>query len=203
MLPTTDTGRTNLPPTNPFSSQAVTPGAIPYIHDAGEDLEELVAKFQAAGYRGQIVGPHGSGKSTLLASLLPRLRELGHHVESIALHDGERRLPHDFATTKHEPPTIVVIDGYEQLSWFARRRIHSRCRRYDWGLLAVVHESVGLPTLCAPRVSTELAAHIVKDLLQDRDFSVPAEDLEDLLGKHAGNLRDVLFDLYDRYERVR
>lgn len=211
-----------LPRTNPFSSNAVRPGAIPYLFTGaqpGEDnLAGLVARFEAAHLRGQIVGPHGNGKSTLLAALLPCLTDLGYPVHAIALHDGQRQLPADFlqeaflqATSlqasflraEGEQRTIIVIDGYEQLSWLQRWRLKRLCNRNDSGLLVVTHNDVGLPTLCTPKVTPTLTKRIIDGILTDREYSVDEQEVADLLAQHGGNLRDVLFDLYDRYEQVR
>ena len=201
------TAALELPPTNPFSSHAVTPGAIPFICVEGQSLDQLVEDFLATGEQGQIVGPHGSGKSTLLAAFLPRLRDLGYHVESIALHDGQRRLPVDFPAPNlngsNKARTVIVVDGYEQLGRLERWRLRRRCQRQAWGLLVVVHASVGLPTICELNISNELANRVVSGLLDEREFTANEPLIAELLRRHRGNLRDVLFDLYDRYERVR
>ena len=54
---------------NPFSSERVKPGALPYLLPAGHSLASLLDQLLASRGLGQIVGPHGAGKSTLLASL--------------------------------------------------------------------------------------------------------------------------------------
>ncbi|REK49102.1 MAG: hypothetical protein DWQ46_00935 [Planctomycetota bacterium] len=210
-------------PTNPFSSRAVRPGAMPFLCEAGADeprqqiaLDELVDRLARSGNRGQIVGPHGSGKSTLLAALVPRLAERGQEVRAIALHDGQRRLPADFLKPVGEFATVgglepdggathvlLVVDGYEQLAWRARWRLGRCCRRRGWGLLITAHRDMGLPAIWQTEVSLPLARRLVDRLLAHRSFGVDDAELAHLLTLHRGNMRSVLFDLYDRYERLR
>ncbi len=198
------TAQHSSPPVNPFSSQAVRPGAIPFL-SAGcleADLDELVSRLHQNRGWGQIVGPHGSGKSTLLAALVPELEVASYHIQAVALRDGQRRLPGhfpDFSLAK----SVVIVDGYEQLGRLARWRLKKACRRHDHGLLVTSHAPVGLPTLLETRVTVAVAKSIVERLLTDRDFSVDDAEIANLLEKHGGNLRDVLFDLYDRYEQAR
>ena len=176
---------------NPFSTRHVRPGAIPFRFPDGLDAAGLTDRLEANGWRGQIVGPHGSGKSTLLAALLPELRRRL-AVVRVELHDRERRLPAETWATGEG--TLLVIDGYEQLGWWTRRRVRKHCRR----LLVTTHRGQGLPDLYRTAVMVELAGAIVRGLLAEE---VP--DLARRLGHHRGNLREVLFELYDRYESGR
>ena len=109
---------------NPFATRHVRPGAIPYCFPPGIDAARLVERLAAAGWRGQIVGPHGSGKSTLLATLLPAIEGRGRHPRLIALHDGQRRLPERLERMPTlDEPTVIVVDGYEQLGLWWRWRL--------------------------------------------------------------------------------
>ena len=176
---------------NPFCTRHVRPGAIPFRFPEGLDATALVDRLEANGWRGQIVGPHGSGKSTLLEALLPELRRR-RAVVRVELHDCERRLPAE-AWAAGEG-TLLVIDGYEQLGWWTRWRV----RRHWRALLVATHRGQGLPDLYRTGVTAELAGAIVRELHEDE---VP--DLGRMLASHRGNLREVLFELYDRYEAMR
>lgn len=185
---------------NPFSTCHVRPGAIPFAFPAGLDARKLADRLEARGWRGQVVGPHGSGKSTLLAALLPELRRR-RTVVVVELHEHERHLPATVWSPR-EGPTLLVIDGYEQLGWWSRRRVQNHCRRQGWGLLVTAHRELGLPELYRTGVTPELAAVIVDGLRGDeRPLDTP--DLGRRLAHHRGNLREVLFELYDRYEAGR
>jgi hypothetical protein len=176
---------------NPFSTRHTRPGAIPFRFPEGLDAAGLTDRLEANGWRGQIVGPHGSGKSTLLEALLPELSRR-RSVIRVELHGDARRLPAEVWDAGDG--TLVVIDSYEQLDWWTRRRVRKRCR----GLLVTAHRRSGLPDLYRTGVTAELAAAIVRGLLADE---IP--DLARRLAFHRGNLREVLFELYDRYEASR
>jgi energy-coupling factor transporter ATP-binding protein EcfA2 len=183
---------------NPFSTRFIRPGAIPFIFLGGESAEALVDRFRDHNWWGQIIGPHGSGKSTLVATLAPLLEAAGRQVMSITIRQGEHRLsPFDrdaFAST-----TQLVIDGYEQLSWWSRRRVKSLCRRRGAGLLVTAHADVGFPTLYQMQPNEELACAVVTRLL-DGDSHIDREDVGRSYAAASGNLRETLFKLYDLYQ---
>lgn len=185
---------------NPFCARRLRPGAVPYVFPSGVGLAEVLARLEQAGWRGQIVGPHGSGKSTLLESLIPAIEAAGRPVVRFTLHDGQRRLPADFVRRALPSGTVVVIDGYEQLSWWQRFRVQRRCRAENLGLLVTSHRSCGLPLIYAPRVDLELACRVVSHLLAGHPKRVTHHDVAARLAAHRGNLRETLFDLYDLYE---
>jgi ABC-type cobalamin/Fe3+-siderophores transport system ATPase subunit len=161
----------------------------------------LLSRLGRQGWWGQIVGPHGSGKSTLLAALLPELHRR-RTVVLVELHEHQRQLP---ATVWRllVGPTLLVVDGCEQLAWWTRWRLLARCRRQGVGLLVTAHRDVGLPDLYRTQVKPELARDIVADLLTDEQQARMASvDLGYELARHQGNLRETLFALYDHYERI-
>ncbi len=188
---------------NPFSTRYVRPGAAKFLFPPGEDAGTLVERLERSAWRGQIVGPHGSGKSSLVAALLTELKSRGRRPLLIALHDGERHLPIQTGQLSwREPNTIVIVDGYEQLSWWSRCRLRWLCQGRGWGLLATAHRSVGLPLLAHTSASTELAQQIVEQLLP-ADSLIGRIDIAQRFAAHGGNLREMLFDLYDLYESRR
>jgi ABC-type molybdenum transport system ATPase subunit/photorepair protein PhrA len=152
------------------------------------------------GHRGQIIGPHGSGKSTLLADLTPRLEAEGWRIERIDLHDGQRRLPVDLRRLPECERRIIVVDGYEQLSFWSRLLLKRRCRRECWGLVATAHRSVGLPTLFETRASLETAIRVVESVLQESQTAISREEIAERYHHSGENIREMLFELYDLVE---
>jgi hypothetical protein len=188
---------------NPFATCWTRPGAIAFQFTDGESMESLVARLLAAGGWGEIVGPHGSGKSTLLAALKLELAAAGWDVAAIALRDGQRHLPRRWIRTalSTERP-LIVIDGYEQLSWPGRTFAKWRCRRAAAGLLVTSHASTGLPTLYRTSVDAALAQSLVSTLTAERDSPITAADVAASHACHGSNLRELFFALYDRHETL-
>jgi hypothetical protein len=196
---------------NPFSTRFIRPGVIPFLFPPGLDAPGLVRALAVRGWRGAILGPHGSGKSTLLAALLPALREAGKEPVLVALHDGQRALPpeawRDLRRRTGPRSRIAVIDGYEQLSCWQRWRLRRLCRHRGHGLLVTAHTPVGLPVLLRLCVTPQTAGRVVAQLLTAvPEAAAPRPGTAELaarLGRQSGNLREVLFQLYDDYERRR
>lgn len=186
-------------PENPFSSRCIRPGAIAFLFPAGLDVGTLLDRLRVAGWRGEIVGPHGSGKSTLLAALRAALTQAGRTTFLIQLHDGERRLPVEQLAAAGEGD-LLLVDGFEQLGLFARCRLARLCRRRKLGLVVTSHRPTGMPTLYRTSVDLTLARRLVEHLLGDRRDLVSAAEIAQSLACRRGDLREVLFDLYDLYE---
>ncbi len=193
---------------NPFSASRVRPGALAYQFSPGESAAGILVRLAECGGRGAIVGPHGSGKSTLLAALVEQLESDGRPYLLVTLHDGERHLPLGrFDWEKLPPAGLLIVDGYEQLGFWARRKLNRLCNSRGWGLLVTAHQSVGLPLVAQAAATPELAQAIVERLLAAGEFHAPTpitpQDVQDRFAARAGNLREVLFDLYDLYESRR
>lgn len=186
-------------PENPFSSRFVRPGAIEFLFPAGITAASLVDAFLAGNRCGQIVGPHGSGKSTLLAALERELARREISIAHVELHDGERRLP-NFA-----PPSnggVLVVDGYEQLGWWARRKLRRLRSAHRLGLLVTTHRSAGFATLYETTTTPQLAEQLTGRLLAEQPGLSPAE-IREAYEQARGNLRELFFRLYDLYESRR
>jgi hypothetical protein len=187
--------------TNPFSTRYVRPGAVPFLFAKGQSAVELVRRLEALGWRAQIVGPHGAGKSTLVRSLLEPLARAQRAPYVVSLHDGQRRMPVDFmAGACAASAGAIVVDGYEQLSRWSRLRLHRTCRRHGWALVVTSHRDVGLPTLVELAPRAEVAHAIVERLLGDQAHLIPRDVVRETLAAAGGNVREMLFALYDRYE---
>jgi hypothetical protein len=189
---------------NPFCTRHIRPGAIPFLFAAGHDAETLIERLRQNGWWGEIVGPHGSGKSALLATLIPLIELAERHAVLVELHDGQRRVPLNLdRECRTCVSTVVIVDGYEQLSRWNRWLLKRLCRRRGWGLLVTSHVSVGLPCLYQTATSTELAEKIVTKLLAGQIAPWPSSELAECLLRYDGNLRETLFHLYDLHEEKR
>lgn len=187
---------------NPFSTRYVCPGAVPYFFHAGKSTDALLLTLQENGWWGEITGDHGTGKSSLLADLIPAMREEGRGVVHVSLHDGESRIPAtDPSRSEWSPSTQIIVDGYEQLSWWSRTGLAKQCRRTGCGLLVTAHQSVGLPSLAhlTPTLGDVLA--VVEHLVPDSQDRPSRAEVADRFAANDGNVRETLFDLYDLHER--
>ena len=193
----------SLHPANPFSTRAVRPGAVEYQFPSDDSLAKLLARLRDNHWWGEIVGPHGSGKSTLIQTLRQALLNVGRKVHQFTLTSGERRLPaaaHDMSNW--DDKTQVVIDGFEQLGWWQRRSLKRACRGRGCGLLITAHTSFGFPPTLTATTSLGLTEQLVFALLPDHaTHHISTTEIEDAFSRHSGNVREVFFDLYDRYEQ--
>jgi hypothetical protein len=154
------------PRENPFRTERVLTLRYRFTED---DWTRFLARLRASDYRGAIVGPEGSGKTTLLEDLGRRLA----------------RLPPEERGEK-----VVLVDGFEQLSWLERRRLLQRAPR----LVVTSHGPCSLPTLLETRTSPELLRSLVHELQP----GISAQSLDRAFFRHNGNLRLVFRELYDR-----
>ena len=190
---------------NPFCTRCIRPGAVEYCFPAGESVEDLVDRLCVNHWRGQIVGPHGSGKSTLLARILPAIEQAGRQPVLFELHDGQRRMPGDWRRktelSASAAPPIIVVDGYEQLSTWNRFLLKLYCSRRHFGLLVTSHVPVGFPDIFRTYTSLEMTQQVVRQLIQNKQMTISSEIIGELFARHGGNIRELLFDLYDLFEQ--
>jgi hypothetical protein len=189
---------------NPFATCWTRPGALAFRFPEELNAEALIAQFASQNWRGVIVGPHGSGKSTLLATLRPLLSAAGQHVSTIVVRTRQRRLPRNFLRTALAPANpLIIVDGFEQLSRLSRAWLCWQCRQKGAGLLITSHAETCLPTLIRLQPDVELTAALVADLTRDRNSHVTSADIAASHARHGSNIRELLFDLYDRHEASR
>jgi energy-coupling factor transporter ATP-binding protein EcfA2 len=207
LMPSFSTIRFDVPPSrdaNPFATCWTRPGALPFHFRDGESAEQLVEKLAKRKWRGTILGPHGSGKSTLLEALKPAIVATGRHIQAISLHNGQRRLPSHFsAASASAANSVVIIDGYEQLGWVSRLQLWFRCRSADAGLLVTSHAPVRIPTLIRLAPDRELVEQLISDLCRKVSTNITPADIAASHACHGSNVREILFDLYDRHEEGR
>ena len=244
------------PPSNPFSTRFIRPGAATYRFPDGTSAESLAHQFVHQ-FNGQasIIGPHGSGKTSLLYALAPYLgvlreahlcdgdptpamspiREATHSKPRAEIFwfrlmqrseqgKGSRQLTqhHSRCNTRKlvtssplwNRESLVIIDGWEQLRWPMRGWIYWKAKRSKTQLLVTAHEKTIFPTLWEATVRIEIAQQVIQDLLVSQ--LLPSEQnnppliatfqncdlLTERLLEHRGSLREVLFTLYDDFERT-
>ncbi|MBS0210584.1 MAG: hypothetical protein JSS27_16695 [Planctomycetes bacterium] len=193
-----------LPTRNPFATRYVRPGALRYRFADGQSLGDVLAELARCQYRAAIVGPHGAGKSTLLADLQQALADQGWQVIRFELHDGQRRLPAwPEASRTADQPTIVTVDGYEQLSRWQAWRLRRITTYRGWGLLVTSHHETPLPTLLHVAPSLLVTQALAVSLQADGENLLSATDVEKAFHRHAGNVRETFFALHSLYERRR
>jgi len=165
--------------------------------------DELLSRFEAAAWRGAIVGPQGSGKTTLLEDLAPRIRQAGFAVRDLRLDTETPRFVPGFLdgfTASLGTRDVILFDGAEQLGREEWGRFERRTRAAG-GLVITCHRPGLLPTLIETSTTPELLGGLVDQILGDRAVEVrplmPA-----LFEKHRGNLREALRELYDRYAEI-
>jgi energy-coupling factor transporter ATP-binding protein EcfA2 len=163
---------------NPFATCWTRPGTLPFLFSGEQTVDRLVSQLAAQQWRGAIIGPHGSGKSTLLATLAPYLAQTDRPVH--------------------------IVDGFDQLTSLERWRLRRRCQKLRHGLVVTAHRrAASLPTLIALAPNAKLVHDLVTELTTTRPTPVTASDVAVSCARRGHNVREILFDLYDRHEQLR
>jgi len=198
---------------NPFSTRHTRPGRIIALDGYGRprDIEALLCLLAARGGRAAIRGPHGSGKTTLLEHLARRLAADGATVARVRLRswrDAPLSALRDIAVAlgailRCPAGGTVCIDSWEQLGRTGAviAKLLASLRRC--GLLVTTHRDTCLPLLAAGDTTPALLAAIVRMLPGSDNWIgavVAPADIEDAFEKSAGNIREALYELYDRFE---
>lgn len=178
----------------------------------GIGLLHLANKLEKFGFTSQITGPHGGGKSTLMLELASILQWSNHGVFYYSLHDRQRSFPRKFHeelnswlnSGSHKEKQIIFLDGFEQLSWWHRAAFRYFCQSRRLGVLLSSHSPVlGIPILYRTSTSRQTLALILDYLLEESEFPIDENRIDALFHRHRGNIRNVLFDLYDEFEQRR
>lgn len=196
-------------PLNPFVTRHL---ALPFCERAGEPPGAPARLLdQALRLRlGEIIGPEGTGKTTLLRALLAEATARRIPAALIRVPNRQRwptssvwkfcrshaRLP--------APGALLLLDSAEQLVAPARWLLRAACRAHGVALVVTGHAPLGLPSLRLTAVDDELFARLTSAILArspEAPALVSAAEAPEALRLAAGNAREALFALYDRYEQ--
>jgi hypothetical protein len=190
-------------PVNPFSTRYIRPGCVAPLDAAGRPLPIAVLATRArATPMNALVGPHGSGKSNLLAVLMAELARRGpvRGVRVLSARDVPAVVR---SIVRQGAGAVVGIDGWERLGPVGRWMIRGVARWRRCSLLVTAHHAVGVPVLVRC-TSTPVLLEQVVAALPSHGGRIEPQDLAAAFARHAGNLREALLDLYDRFEeRIR
>lgn len=187
-------------PGNPFATRYTRPGTIPPLDERGRplDLAALITRLDGLG-AAAVEAPHGHGKSTLLLALAAALDATGRPVKMVRLRGWQDACAACRAVVTAPRRTAVFIDGWEQLGFLAAP-LRTAARVLRRTLLVTSHRPTGLPVLRPCETTPDLLRAIVARL-PDRGGPVDEADIAAAFELHGGNLRESLYDLYDRVER--
>ena len=206
---------------NPFATRFVSSGRLRFIGLDEGALDQLAETLIQQNGNGQIVGPHGVGKTTLTYELENRIAECSvvntpfNFVRktigprgAIRSVDGSRMLVLDDdefpANQSASTQTVLVLDGYERLSWFQRIAVLKTCQRRRIGLLVTSHRVVwGVPKLVSLEPDIERFTSVVEALTADCEFELSSERLSQVFLENRGNVREALMSCYDEFEASR
>jgi hypothetical protein len=161
------------------------------------DWEVFLARLEAPGLRGAIVGPHGSGKTTLLLEAQSRLMERGVPVRYGFLNEETRFKARQARALMAETPreAVLFLDGAEQLDGLAWAWVRWRARRLR-GLVITIHQPGRLPTIHTTETGEVLLRGLLEQLVGE-DWTRYWPRAQAHFQRCGGNIRDVFFALYD------
>lgn len=193
---------------NPFATRFTRPGRLAAVDVDGRpiDLDAVLERLDRIGGRGAILGPHGSGKSTLLAHLREATTARGRTVRDVRLRSWRDAPAAVAAVTRVPRGGLVCLDGWECLGPVA----HWVIRTWAWlrgsRLVVTCHRVTWLPVLVRCRPSPAVLEALVRQLPGSAEWlgdSLTTADIRAAFDRHGGDLREALFDLYDRMEERR
>ncbi len=187
-------------PANPFTTRHTRPGMIPPLDPAGRplDVADLLAEIRRQG-AACIEGPHGTGKSTLLAALVAEAVAGGRQAAIWRLDRLRDAWAVARALLQARAGSLVCLDGWEAIASPGRWLVRLLARRRGVALVVTSHRPSGLPLVIRTAGSLPLLEAIV-GRLPSAGGLIDRADLEAACQAQAGNLREALLDLYDRFE---
>ncbi|MEO8350561.1 MAG: hypothetical protein ABI680_02450 [Chthoniobacteraceae bacterium] len=181
---------------NPFAPERLADA--PFHFSAGTDWETILARLEAKGWRGAIIGAPGTGKSILLHQLSRHLeaRGLAPRLFSLRTESGaaEKQAVLDAVRT-FKAPDFLLLDGAELLTTKQWLPLHSAAVHCA-GCVITIPRSGRLPAIFETQVTPAAIEAIVEDLTGG---SLPPGEASSLFARHRGNLRNCLAELHERW----
>ena len=181
---------------NPFATDRVERMLAFRPEWAETTWEEIELRWQAINHRATLTGHHGSGKTTFLDAWEKRLIKNGHEVISLFF-NRERRLlsPTDWQALKDCTGKIILLDGEEQLNWWARRKFYQLSQQAD-GVLVTRHSPGKFPPLLHFEADIRTLELCIQELAPKHHHTLSPQ-LERWWQQSNGNIREVLLKCYD------
>ncbi len=181
---------------NPFSPERLADA--PFHFPAGTDWKTVLARLEANGWRGAIIGAPGTGKSILLHQLGRQLVGRGFVPRSFSLRTesggGEKQALLEAVRT-FKAPDFLLLDGAELLTTKQWLPLHSTAAHCA-GCVITMPRSGRLPTIFETQVTPAALEAIVEDLAGG---ALPPGEASSLFARHRGNLRNCLAELCERW----
>lgn len=196
--------------TNPFATRCFQPGALDYEFFGKQEWSTFAKQCRNQTGCALIVGPHGTGKSSLLITLAKELMTLDPEIriESLFLHnDGKSSKRFLKSYSNWDKSDIVLLDGFEQLSFIRRVQVCVSARRNSLSVIATTHRNfLGCPVLWRTSIDATTERWVMAKLLESRSSDVlsqalSSEDWRVSRVRHQQNLRESLFDMYDWWSK--
>ncbi len=207
-----------------FTDELGCRAAIVGPHGSGKStlLEHLVPRLGRVRYREAAALPHevpivptvsrptfsnaaARGQFSPCTQDLPsKCPQTPRSITWLALRRGAQAAQRVALSRQHwQPGSLLVLDGFEQLSgWTQWRTIHAT-RRRRMGLLVTSHARLALNKLVQTETSLALVQHVIDRAQENAGVTSPPELsspplIAQLLQEEGGNVREVLMRLYDR-----
>lgn len=197
---------------NPFASHRTE--SLRYRFP-GFCFENAIERLRELRWRGAILGPHGSGKTTLLLELYRRLKSdpsmpSERYCLWVVPREKNVRLAqwHQiFSSVRAE--TILLVDGIERLSCFHRWQLLGLLPERlpiigppttIRSIVATTHRRVGLPIWITSQPNCLVMEELLLELHPSASPAMLCEAGK-LFVEKQGNVREVFWNLYDRYSQ--
>lgn len=189
------------PRVNPFATRFTRPGAIVPLDGEGVplDLDSLLARLATLGGSGSIEGLHGRGKTTALLALADHAARHGRAVAVLRVRSVRDLAEVCRSLIRLAPGGTLFVDGWESLGRIPGRVIRLLVGLRACHLVVTSHGPAGLPVLMQCRTSPRLLRMILTHLPATA-ATLDGQEVDEAFFRHQGNLRESLYDLYDRFE---